>query len=190
MSRQNPRKLLILDLDETLIYATELALEREPDFLLGQYHVYQRPGLAAFLEFAFAQFNVAVWTSSSRPYGRGIVSQIMPNTHLQFLWARERCTYRMSHELQCHYWVKDLKKVRRAYGVPLETIVVVDDSPEKLERQYSNLVRADPYFGSQSDDELHALVDFLKWLDGHDNIRPIEKRRWKARCRGEDSDCP
>ena len=77
MSSQSPKKLLILDLDETLIYATELALEREPDFLLGQYHLYQRPGLAAFLEFAFAQFNVAVWTSSSRPYGRGIVSQIM-----------------------------------------------------------------------------------------------------------------
>lgn len=33
--------LLILDLDETLIYATEEPLEWEADFRVGHYHVYQ-----------------------------------------------------------------------------------------------------------------------------------------------------
>jgi hypothetical protein len=36
-------KLLILDLDETLIYAAEIPLARSPDFLVYDYHLYKRP---------------------------------------------------------------------------------------------------------------------------------------------------
>jgi len=43
------RTLLILDLDETLIYATETALDRPADFSVYGYHVYRRPHLDAFL---------------------------------------------------------------------------------------------------------------------------------------------
>jgi NLI interacting factor-like phosphatase len=41
--------LLILDLDETLIYATEEPLQRVPDFIIGPYAVYRRPYLTEFL---------------------------------------------------------------------------------------------------------------------------------------------
>jgi len=46
-------KLLILDLDETLIFATERPLTREADFRIGPYHVYRRPDLADFLDQCF-----------------------------------------------------------------------------------------------------------------------------------------
>ena len=49
----SPGKLLILDLDETLIFATERPLTREADFRVGPYHVYGRPGLADFLDQCF-----------------------------------------------------------------------------------------------------------------------------------------
>jgi phosphoserine phosphatase len=35
---KNKDKLLILDLDETLVYATETLLEREADFSVYDYH--------------------------------------------------------------------------------------------------------------------------------------------------------
>ncbi|MDQ4120460.1 MAG: hypothetical protein M3209_03335 [Acidobacteriota bacterium] len=41
------KKLLVLDLDETLIYATEEELERKADFRAGQYLVYKRPFLGS-----------------------------------------------------------------------------------------------------------------------------------------------
>ncbi|MEZ4339254.1 MAG: NIF family HAD-type phosphatase [Sandaracinaceae bacterium] len=44
-------KLLVLDLDETLVFATERPLsDREAHFRRFGYHVYRRPGLDAFLE--------------------------------------------------------------------------------------------------------------------------------------------
>ncbi len=56
------RSLLILDLDETLIWATEEALDQAPDFEVGPYSVYKRPGVAEFLATAMQWFELAVWT--------------------------------------------------------------------------------------------------------------------------------
>jgi len=54
------KKLLILDLDETLIYATAEKLQREPDLRVGQYFVYKRPFVEPFLDVCFESFEVAV----------------------------------------------------------------------------------------------------------------------------------
>lgn len=180
MPGEATKKLLILDLDETLIHATEQRLDGEPDFKLDPYFVYRRPYLTEFLEFAFTHFEVAVWTSSSMPYAQSVVRAILPaGRSLKFLWARERCITRRSFELQSYYWVKDLKKVRRAWDFPLERIIMVDDSPEKLERQYGNLVRVEAFLGAVHDDELLKLPKFLSWLDEHEDVRGVEKRGWK-----------
>ena len=40
--------LLILDLDETLVYSIEEPLGRDHDFTVGPYAVYRRPHLAEF----------------------------------------------------------------------------------------------------------------------------------------------
>ena len=44
------RQLLILDIDETLVYATETPLERPPDFRVGPFVAYRRPHLHKFIE--------------------------------------------------------------------------------------------------------------------------------------------
>lgn len=51
--QNSKKKLLILDLDETLFYATEEKLDREPDFVVGQYFVYKRPFVGLFLTLLF-----------------------------------------------------------------------------------------------------------------------------------------
>jgi TFIIF-interacting CTD phosphatase-like protein len=42
-------KLLILDLDETLIHASETPLDYRSDFLVYDYYIYKRPNLDRFL---------------------------------------------------------------------------------------------------------------------------------------------
>jgi hypothetical protein len=49
-------KLLVLDLDETLIQAHE-RLDRAPEFQVGPYQIIRRPGLDRFLEFALNHFR-------------------------------------------------------------------------------------------------------------------------------------
>lgn len=173
------RKLLILDLDETLIHAREASLEREADFRVAQYHVYRRPHLDAFLEQCFRWFDVAVWTSSSPLYARDVIAGIFPKPDaLQFAWASDRCTRSFEPEWREYYWRKSLQKVLRR-GYQREHVIAVDDSPEKWSRSYGNLVRVHPYRGETTDQELPLLARYLDRLRDVENVRAVEKRYWR-----------
>jgi TFIIF-interacting CTD phosphatase-like protein len=151
-------KLLILDLDETLLFATTERLSQPPDFFVGDFCVYRRPGLSAFLTFAFEHFRVAVWTSSTLSYAQEIIAQVLPEQKtLEFLWARERCTQRLDLESRESYWVKDLRKVKKL-GYNLDSVIMLDDSREKLERNYGNHVLVQPFQGDIKDDIPFTLL--------------------------------
>jgi len=173
------RKLLILDIDETLIFAVLDKLDRNEDFRIGDYFVYKRPCLNAFLQSVARSYEIAVWTSSSSSYAQVAVNALFENVNLlRFVWTRERCTQRFNHETREHYWVKDLKKVKKS-GFSLEQIIVVDDSPEKLERNYGNHIQIRPFQGDVNDSELLDLQKYLEFLKNTDNVRFIDKRNWR-----------
>ena len=111
-------KLLILDLDETLVYATDKQLAIAHDFIAGQYLVYERPYLKEFLEYCLNEFNVAVWTSSNEVYAAAIVNQLFGSNHqLKFVWARKRCVRKFDPEYYDWFYIKDLKKVKKKGNV-------------------------------------------------------------------------
>ena len=86
-----PPALLILDLDETLVYATREPLDREPDFSCEPYAVYRRPYLDRFLESVRRSYRLAIWTSSSEPYMECVLEAILPkDIGLEFAWSRDR----------------------------------------------------------------------------------------------------
>lgn len=173
------KKLLILDLDETLIYATETSLSRKADFLVEPYYIYKRPFLDVFLKNCFDWFEVAVWTSSTPSYAIAIVSAIFEKPEaLSFVWASDRCTVAYDIEWFEYYYRKNIKKVKRK-GYLLESIIAVDDTPQKWERSYGNLVRLHPFEGDENDDELKYLQLYLERLKSAGNIRSLEKRFWR-----------
>lgn len=177
------QKLLILDIDETLIYATEEPLSRTPDFLVGnKYYVYKRPFVEQFLAWSFQNFDVAVWTSATDDYAAEIVANIFPQSqnNLSFLWSRERCTPSLDFESRETFWEKKLTKLRRR-GYNLENVIVVDDTPLMWRNSYGNLVRVKPYSGELEDDELEKLIRYLDILKNVENVRKVEKRNWRNR---------
>ena len=174
------RKLLILDLDETVVFATEQGLARQEDFRVAEYFVYKRPGLDRFIAFVFEHFRVAVWTASGSAYADAVTEQIFGGIgQLEFAWNRQRCTWRTDSESSDSYWVKDLKKVRRL-GHSLSNVVVVDDTARKLERSYGNHVPVSPYVGDTADKELEKLEHYLMWLKSVPDVRFVDKRRWRS----------
>ena len=70
-----------------------------------------------------------------------------------------------------------MKKVKK-HGYDLENVLVIDDSPEKLERQHSNLIPVAPFYGEPADKELKLLMSYLSSIEETDNIRSIDKRNW------------
>lgn len=157
-----PRLLVIFDLDETLVRATYDAALAAPDFMLGEERVCRRPLLESSLRAVVEFAEIAVWSSASDRYVGEMVRRIVPEeVPMQFVWARSRCTRRYDTEQFEEYWVKDLKKVKRL-GYPLEQVVIVDDSPEKIERHYGNHVRIEPFYGDPEDRMLPRLATYLR----------------------------
>jgi TFIIF-interacting CTD phosphatase-like protein len=177
-------KLIILDLDETLIYATESPLDYEPSFEVGHYYVYVRPFANEFIEYCCTEFRVAIWTSSNDIYAQSIVYNLFGSEcQMEFVWSRNKCVQRFNPETHEYFFIKDLKKVKKQ-GYNLESIIMVDDSPEKLIRNYGNLVRVAPFFGNKTDEELLLLMGHLRELKDVDNIRTLEKRGWRSKQNG------
>ncbi len=172
-------KLLVLDLDETLISATAELSIREPDFRVYMYSVLMRPGLQDFIGDCLNWFEVGVWTSASEDYATAVCSRIFPSLNkLAFLWGRQRCTRRVDQERHEEYMLKDLRKLLRK-GYKLEKIIAVEDDSRKLSRNYGNLVSIRPYFGALDDDELPMLSRYLEILGAVENVRTVEKRNWR-----------
>lgn len=175
------RKLLVLDLDETLIYATEINLERDFDFVVGPYFVYKRPYLDEFLKFCFENFEIAVWTSSTEIYAAEIIENIFDYKDIvSFVWSRERCTIGFDEEKRVNFYEKKILKIKRL-GYNLQSVIVVDDSPETWRSSYGNLVRVKPFFGEIEDNELKHLIVYFEKLKTIENVRKFEKRNWRGK---------
>lgn len=181
--------LLILDLDETLIFATQKELAQKADFEVFGYHVYKRPYLEEFIEKIKDDFLLAIWSSASDDYVKAITQQIIPKEiELEFVWGRSRCTYKKNVQIdeygyynddyQSHYhYIKSLKKVKRKRYL-LNRILIVDDTPHKSKNNFGNAIYPKEFRG-EADDELKQLAKYLKTLKDKTNVRSIEKRNWR-----------
>ena len=56
---------------------------------------------------------------------------------------------------------------------------MIDDSPEALADHFGNHLKLQPFEGQANDSELRDVLPFLKWLSGIENLRSVEKRRWR-----------
>ncbi len=171
---------MVLDLDETLVYSSSEALARPADLTVAGYHVYKRPYLDAFLDFAFATFKVGIWTSSGALYAEPLVAALMPDRKLEFVWSSRRCSIARDWETGEYILEKRLAKLKKR-GFRLDEIIGIDDTPAKYAKNYGNLVLVTEFTGDVDDDELLALPVYLQTLSHHRRVRSIEKRNWRTR---------
>lgn len=175
---QTKRILVVLDLDETLIHATKEELSYKAHFKFHEYYIYLRPYLHSFLDKLKSKFDVAIWSSADDKYVNSIIEMIY-NEHsdFHFIWGRSKCTMRKNFELDKYVFEKHLKKVKQT-GIPLENILIVDNSPEKLRVNYGNAIYIKSFYGNQNDIELLKLIDYIINFSNCKNVRSIEKRNW------------
>lgn len=178
------QKLLVLDLDETLVFASEAALDRVADIRVAGYHVYKRPHLDTFLDFAFIRFRVGVWTSSGRLYAEPLVAQLMAGRSVEFVWSSMRCSIARDWDTGGHTTQKRLVKLKKL-GFELSEMIGIDDTPSKYAQNYGNLVRVSEWNGDLEDDELVHLIRYLGVLGDVPDVRSVEKRNWRQRLKSE-----
>ncbi len=191
MTKKKSEILIILDIDETLVYASKIQLEKVHDFKIGEYYVYKRPYLKELIEYIEFNFSFAIWSSASDKYVNEMTKKLDLNEKAEFSWARSKATFKrpstFDHDGNLnfdsndhHFFIKRLKKVKNL-GYDLEKILIVDDTPQKSRENYGNAIYISEFKGDSNDKELMELIDYLETLKYVDNVRVIEKRNWKEK---------
>jgi len=172
------KPLLIFDLDETLLYATKKNPSRVPDVVFEEYHVYFRPGYDKLISELVNYYDISIWSSAGDNYVAFMADAIKPvGVEFVFVWGYSRCTQKYDLDMGHHYMLKNLKKPKKK-GYSLNKMLIVDNTPSKVQANYGNAVYIKDYEGNETDTELYRLKDYLIRIHDLPNYRKIEKRNW------------
>jgi RNA polymerase II subunit A small phosphatase-like protein len=159
-------RLAVFDLDETLVHATKVQLPYPHSFKVGQYFVYVRPFARELISASASWFDIAVWSSSSEQYVEAVTAELFGTPHpVKFSWSVSKCVQKIDHRSNGYVYVKDLRKVIK-YGYAVDEIIMIDDSPEKLQRQPTRHLCLPAFTGDPSDRELLIVIERLNTLAG------------------------
>ena len=171
---------LFLDLDATLIsaqasedYDAKKYHRKSKKFVShdmdGYYTVFERPALQEFLDYAFKNFNVSVWTAATQSYALFIVEKCViagrSDRHLDYVLFNYHCGLSKTQKGGS----KDLKMLWDAYGLSGYNhcnTIILDDYDEVNDTQPCNCIIAEPFEfmdrGSDKDDFLKRVVITLE----------------------------
>lgn len=180
--RKHPRrKLLVLDLDETLIHCSgDLSLshkfDRVVNFINNEGEAIQgllntRPYAQEFLRSMSQHYELVVLTASLKYYADQILSIIDPNQYITAVYYRESCSRTSGGML-----VKDLKIF---HPTPLEEIILVDNNPYCLWPQFENGIPILSFYDNKKDGELKKLEKLLVDLKREEDHRALLKAHFR-----------
>ena len=180
------KKLLILDLDETLTHCETNELNmKECDKIISiklnenkkkKIGLNIRPGLDNFLSSLQDKFVVVLFTASLKQYADSIVSEIDPeHKYFKYILCRHNCvsiSFNKDNKNKIYY-VKDL----RVFDIPMEKIVIVDNSILSFVYQINNGIPILPFYSNDNDNELQNLLDYLHFMS---QVKDVTKEIQKS----------
>ena len=114
------RLTVVLDLDNTLIFATPNKIEKLKNYALinNKFYVYKRPHLDNFLISLSQNCDLILYTAGTKDYAEKIVDYIDKNKLISARYYRENCLIKLN---QLH---KDVSK----FGLDEQRTLIIDDN--------------------------------------------------------------
>jgi CTD nuclear envelope phosphatase 1 len=173
------KKILVLDLDETLIHSHHDGLVRPtvkpgtpPDFILRveidrhpvRFYVYKRPHVDYFLNMVSQWYELVVFTASMEIYGAAVADKLDVNRGvLKRRYYRQHCT------LDIGSYTKDLS----AINSDLSKVFILDNSPGAYKGYPDNAIPIKSWFSDPTDTALLNLLPFLDSLRFCGDVRSV-----------------
>ncbi|XP_040578419.1 CTD nuclear envelope phosphatase 1 isoform X3 [Lepeophtheirus salmonis] len=180
------RKVLVLDLDETLIHSHHEGVSRPlvqpgspPDFTLKviidrhpvRFLVHKRPHVDFFLAIVSQWYDLVVFTASMEIYGTAVADRLDNNTGiLSRRYYRQHCT------LLNGSYTKDLSAVNE----DLSSIFILDNSPGAYRAYPDNAIPIKSWFSDPTDCALLNLLPILDALRFVSDVRSVLSRNREA----------
>ncbi|GMR35834.1 hypothetical protein PMAYCL1PPCAC_06029, partial [Pristionchus mayeri] len=176
------RKILVLDLDETLIHSHHDGIVRPmvapgtpPDFTIRvtidrhpvRFSVHARPHVDYFLSVVSQWFDLVVFTASMEVYGSHVADRLdRGRGFLNRRYFRQHCT------VDYGGYTKDLSAIHS----DLSSIFILDNSPGAYRKFPNNAIPIQSWFSDPHDECLLNLLPFLDALRFTSDVRSILSR--------------
>ncbi|OUM69693.1 hypothetical protein PIROE2DRAFT_37912 [Piromyces sp. E2] len=169
--KRKEKKVLVLDLDETLIHSTSRG-SRNHDYMIEVlldkhiclYYVYKRPYVDSFLKKVSEWYKVVVFTASLKEYADPVIDYLDPEKKIfSKRYFRESCQFRNG------IYMKDLQIIEK----DLSKICLVDNSSFSYEINKENGIPIETWINDPKDRELLNLLPFLDALRFVEDVRSI-----------------
>ena len=163
-------KTLVLDIDETLVYATtnrsELRIIDETiNIKMTKFgasvkaYLSYRPYIFEMLDILRDHFELILYTCGTANYAAAFVESVEKNggnkKYFDHVLSLQHCLYSMENEI----YIKDLKILEE--GRNLKDVVIVDNTISSFFLQLSNGIPIYDYTGDKSDNILKLLTNYL-----------------------------
>ncbi|GLH04529.1 CTD nuclear envelope phosphatase 1 homolog [Gryllus bimaculatus] len=176
------RKVLVLDLDETLIHSHHDGVVRQTvkpgtpaDFVLKvtidrhpvRFFVHKRPHVDYFLDIVSQWYELVVFTASMEIYGAAVADKLDNNRGiLRRRYYRQHCTPELGS------YTKDLS----AICGDLASIFILDNSPGAYRAYPDNAIPIKSWFSDPMDTALLNLLPVLDALRFTQDVRSVLSR--------------
>ena len=188
--QNKPKSTLVLDLDETLVYVTDMKNDNLPIMQIPfEYYVFDesesyikknmksqeyqnlekatnyliiRPGFNKFILEIKKYFDeIFIFTSSQYSYAEEIVKIIDKNKYISKIYSRKDCSFYND------IFYKDLNKIKK----DLSKTIIIDNFPENYLLQHFNGLPIPSFTGEPTDNELIKLIPILAKLSKVKDVR-------------------
>ena len=170
------KKMLILDLDETLVHSCFKPTDNnnnniiKPDILLkikfhSKYHdvlVYKRPFVEEFLERMNQYYNLIIFTASVQEYADPLLDQLDKNRYIKLRYYRNSCLLDKNGK-----FVKNLSTIYN----DLRNVILLDNNPISYSYNKSNGLPIITWHFDKKDRELLKVIPVLEFLSTVNDIR-------------------
>ena len=182
-------KILVIDLDETLIHTSfkkisnsELRIKFNPELSNKKFieaYIRIRPGVTEFLSQLSNYYDLYIYSSSSKNYLNRIIKYVDKKNLIKKCYCRDDCITYVENTGQdfnepdvIYKYVKDLTIINK----DLRNIVFIDNDITNFTLQERNGIPIKSFYDDYDDIELYKLIPILKNLSGFHDVRiEIEK---------------
>ncbi|KAM9977428.1 hypothetical protein ACTFIR_011295 [Dictyostelium discoideum] len=166
-----PKKTLILDLDETLVHSTlkpvthnQITVKVLIEDMDCTFYVIKRPHVDYFLEKVSQWYDIVIFTASMQQYADPLLDQLDTHKVFKKRLFRDSCLEKHGN------FVKDLSMIDQ----DLTSTIIIDNSPIAYSNNLENALPIDNWMGDNpSDTSLLSLLPFLEMIRHVQDVRSI-----------------
>ena len=180
--KHNNKKLLILDLDETLVHSSfkPLGIDHDnkiikPDIFLKilfdnkYYNLYvlTRPYINEFLKEMSKLFIIYIFTASIKEYANPLLNEIDKNNIISRRLFRDSCTITKDGK-----YIKNLNNL----NFNLKDVILLDNNPISYSYNKANGIPIKSWHNDKNDKELIKIGNFLTFISSVNDVRNYIQR--------------